>query len=287
MKRIVVYRYYHKFENNRHLLKFLKHTNPGLEIYGLFGGAEEQFEEATAYLKDELTHNYLIKEKDTEWKWKNSDMTYQIWYNDFGHTVDFDVMHAIEWDLIYFQPLDKIFAHVPENSLALTGLIPLKKIQNEWYWTKHPPCKVEWLQMMEYYKKQYNYNQQPYGMLGPGTSLPRKFLETIKNIDIPAIALDELRLPMWAQVLGFEMTDTRFYKKWFSKKEFLVFNSNAQDISLDTIRKELRNPAGRRVFHPVRDNLTFDALVSLYNTIPPDTKKKFSIAQLFRSAFSR
>ena len=273
MKRIIIYRYYHKFENNKQLLKFLKYLNPEVEIFGLFGGHEDQYNVATEYLKDELTHNYLIKDKDTEWKWKNSDMTYQLWYNDYGHNVDFDVMHAIEWDLLYFEPLDKLFSHVPLNSLALTGLIPLSKIQDEWYWTKHPPYHVEWLQMMEYFKKEYNYNQKPYGMLGPGTTLPRVFLEKIKNISIPLGALDELRLPMWGQVFGLNIEDTKFYRHWFSKKEFKVFNSNAFDVDIKTIKAELNKYSGRRVFHPFRNDITFDELVDLYNAIP--TKKKW------------
>ena len=268
MKRIVLYRYYHKFGNNKEQLKFIKYLNPDIDIYGLYGGPEEQFEEATALLKDELVHNFYIRGKDTDWKWKSSDMTFQLWYNSFGHTVDFDVMHAIEWDLLYFEPIDTLFAHVGENSVALTALIPIKKIQDKWYWTKHPPCREEWMQLMEHFRQIYNYDQEPYGMLGPGESYPRSFLEKIKDTEIPYIAVDELRIPMYAQVFGLKMEDTHFFKKWLSKKEFKYFNANAIDVELKTIEKQLKKKKGRRVFHPFRGDLTFDQLVNLYNLIP-------------------
>jgi hypothetical protein len=58
----------------------------------------------------------------------------------------------------------------------------------------------------------------PLGMIGPGTSLPRSFLEEIKDIEIPDFSNDELRIPMLAQVKGFKMVDSGFFRKWFSKE---------------------------------------------------------------------
>jgi len=265
MKRIVLYRYYHKLENNKQLIKFLKFLNPGIEIYGLFGGSEDQYNEATEFLKDELTHNYLIKDKDTNWKWKNGDMTYQLWYNDFGHTIDFDFMHAVEWDLLYFEPLDKLFEHVPVDSLGVTGLIPISKIKDRWFWITDPSYHEEWLQMIDFFKKKYNYNQQPHGFLGPGATLPRAFLEKIKDIEIPPLNLDELRIPMLAQTLGFNMVDTKFYNGWFSKYNIKFFNCVNFFVSKKNIENQLRIKKGYRAFHPFRDDITFEYLVKLHH----------------------
>jgi hypothetical protein len=281
MKRIIVYRYYHKFESNRSILRFLKYLNPNIPIYGLFGGSEDKFMEASEYLKNELAHNYLIKEQDPEWKWKHGDITYQIWYNEFGHTLDFDVMHSVEWDLLYFDSLDNLFAHVPAYSAGLTGLIPLSKIEDEWYWVKKDPGRTQWILMMDYFKTTFNYNSKPWGMIGPGTTLPRLFLEKLKDINVPLYAHDELRIPMFAQVFGINMVDNGFFKKWFSFKEWRFFNSNAKDIEMAIIRKQLKKKKGRRVFHPYRLDITFETLVELYNLIPPKTKK-WSILDIFR-----
>lgn len=277
MKRIVVYRYYHKFENNKQFVRFIKYLNPGIRVYGIYGGPEDQFQEASEVLNEVFEHNYLIKDKETTWKWKNGDMTYQLWYNDFGHTLDFDIMHSIEWDLLYFDSLDSLFAHVPMNTLALTGLIPLRKIQHEWYWTKKEPARSDWKNMMQYFKSTFQYDQQPFGMLGPGTSLPRIFLEKIKNTEIPELALDELRIPMFAQVFKVPMADTMFYKKWFSRREWKCFNSNAVDVELKTIHHQLQKSGGRRVFHPFRGDLSFEGLVTLHKL----TKEKHHLANVF------
>lgn len=268
MKRIILYRYYHKFDCNKELLKFLKYLNPDVNIYGLYGGPEDKFKEASECLNGFLAHNFLIKGKDTDWKWKNGDMTYQLWYNEYGHKVDFDIMHAVEWDLLYFEPLDKLFAHIPKDTLALTGLIPLWMIRRKWYWTNNKDKIAERKLLMDYFKKNFDYSDVPYGMLGPGTSLPRVFLEKIKNIDIPYLSVDEIRFPMFAQVFGINMMNTGFYKKWFSLKEFNYFNSDSYDIDLQTIKSQLKKRNGRRVFHPYREHISFEQLVDLYHSIP-------------------
>ena len=280
MKRIILYRYHHKFESNKEHLKFIKYLNPSVDIYGLYGGPKEQYAEATVFFKDLFSHNYLINGKDDNWKWKHSDMAFQLWYNDFGHTIEFDIMHVLEWDLLLLDSLENLFSHTNTNTLALTGLMPLSKIENDWYWVWKDPGRSEWLQLLEYFKKEFNYNEKPYGMLGPATTLPRIFLEKIKNIEIPILAHDELRIPMYAQVFGLNMVDTGFYKKWFSPREWRYFNSNSRDISIKNIEKQLKKRNGRRAFHPFRDEISFERFVELYKLIP--VSKRSNLWGLFR-----
>lgn len=268
MKRIIVYRYYHKFNQNRELLRFIKFLNPSVQIYGLYGGSVEGYEEASESLKEFLVHNYLIRGKDHLWKWKNGDMTYQMWFNDVGHQIEFDIMHAIEWDLLYFEPLDVLFSKVPEDALALTGLIRLWKIKRSWYWTNDEKKKIEWVQLMNFFREKFDYRSHPYAMIGPGTSLPRVFLEKIRNVQIPDLALDELRIPLFAQKFGLKMVNTNFYKKWFSRIEYQTFNCENLRVSLDTVRSELSQRNGRRVFHPFREDISFQELVELHAGIP-------------------
>lgn len=269
MKRIILYRYHHKFSQNRDLLRFIKYLNPSVQIYGIYGGPFENYSEATAYLNDYLVHNYFIRDKDYLWKWKNGDMTYQMWFNEYGYQVDFDIMHAIEWDLVYFEPLDKLFAEIPENSLALTGLIPLWRIKRKWYWTNDKDKKEEWNQLIGIFKDKYNYSAKPYATNGPGTSLPRIFLEKLKEMNIPELELDEIRIPLYAQKFGLKMVNTNFYRKWFSRKEYKSFNCNNLSIKLENVKNQLSDRNGRRVFHPFREDYTFEQLIDLYQLIPP------------------
>jgi len=267
MKRIVLFRYHHQFERNLELLRFIKTLNPGVDIYGLYGGPLELFQRAGEILNPVLAHNYLIRDKSNEWKWKNSDIAYQLWFNDFGHTVSFDILHSYEWDLLYFSSLDDLFAHVPPNAAAFTGLTPLKKIEKKWYWTRNSEKREEWLRLMEFFRNNFGYSDQPYAVIGPGASLPREYFEKVANVAIPEISHDEIRFPLFAQSFGLKMIDTRFFRKWFSDREFKYFNANEFDIDIKVIRKELRKRNGRRVFHPVRNEISYQELMELHQCI--------------------
>ncbi len=242
----------------------MKYLNPGVEIYGLYGGPPEKFAEASNTLGNIFAHNYLIEGKDKEWKWKHSDMAYQLWYRDFGYRVDFDVMHSVEWDLLYFEPLDTLFGHAGKDTLVLSGLVPLKTIEDRWYWTRHEKQKPEWEKLQDYFRGNYERNIVPYGMIGPGTSLPRSFLEKIKDTEIPRLSNDELRIPLLAQAYGFSLADTNFFRKWFSKRELRYFNSNASEVTIETIKKQLKRKTGRRAFHPYGGELDALQLKELY-----------------------
>ncbi len=264
MKRIILFRYHHEFLRNKEFLKFFKYLNPEINIYGLYGGPVENYEESSEVLHKQLTHNYLLKVDNEEWKWKSSDIMYQLWYKDYGHQIDFDVMHVFEWDLLLFEPLEILYKQIPAESLGITGLIPIQIIQDKWYWTKHPPKKAEWEKLKVFFQKQFNYNQHSYGMLGPGICLPKSFLDKMKDILIPDLSNDEVRIPMYAQVLGYKLYDTGFYKKWFSRKEFKFFNANGITVQTKVIEKALKRNSGRRVFHPCNQNFSFEQLVYLY-----------------------
>lgn len=264
MKRILLFRYHHQFERNRELLRFQQFLNPGVKIYGLYGGPPENLEQADTILGDVLGHNYLLQHPNPDWNWKNSDMSFQVWYRDYGHQLDFDFVHVLEWDLLYFESLEKLFSHVPENAVGLTGLIPLKKIEKIWYWTRNQEKREEWLQLMEFFQKEFEYNQEPFAMLGPGTTLPKSFLESIRHIEIPDLGNDELRIPLLAQAYGYEMSDTGFYRKWFSKREFRYFNSNAYIVKPGIMEKQLKRKKGRRVFHPCNQYFKLNELKWLF-----------------------
>lgn len=282
MTRIILFRYHHQFERNKALLQFYKYLNPGVKIYGLYGGPAELFQKATEILEGIIEHNYMLRHPNPDWNWKNSDMSYQIWYRDFGHTIAFDFMHSIEWDLLLFEPLDTLFAHVEKNQLALTGLIPLSKIEHRWYWSSNPVKRKEWIELQEHFRKNFQYNDKPLAMIGPATTFPRAFLSKIKDIEIPDLSNDELRIPLLAQATGFPMVDTGFFRKWFSKREFKLFNANAFIIDLKDIRTELSYARGRRAFHPCNQDLSFAELKDLH-ALTFLNKKRFSLRTLTMS----
>ncbi|MFB6176925.1 MAG: hypothetical protein ABEI99_07245, partial [Halobaculum sp.] len=86
--------------------------------------------------------------------------------------------------------------------------------------------------------------------LFPGVSVPRSFLAAYAALDgVPAVANDEVRLPWYAEALGYETVDTGF-RSWDGDSR--GFNTRGDEIPFERVERELRDPDGRRVFHPVR-----------------------------------
>lgn len=92
-------------------------------------------------------------------------------------------------------------------------------------------------------RHEFNYNQEPFAGSPCGAVLPRAFLEKYTDISVPELCQDELRLPLFSQILGFRLYDTGFYK------EAGLFDWE-REIATAAIEKELLKPLGRRVFHP-------------------------------------
>lgn len=260
MTRIILFRYHKKPLICAERLAQLKKYNPWVRIFGLYGGAESEFDKYEKYLGKYLEHNYCITGQTDRWKWKNSDLSVASWYRDYGHKLEFDMLHIIEWDLLLFGTLDEIFTGIKSDWLGLTGLIQLSNVESRWNWTSREPSRSEWLELLKQAREKYNYNYDNYAWLGPGTCLPKAFLEKYSQLDIPDLVHDELRLPMYWQILWFKLYDTWFYKKWFEPAEKVFFNCSNIDINVETIKSELQSKTGRRVFHPYRWKLSKDLI---------------------------
>lgn len=255
VKRIILFRYHNNLELCKDRLEFFRRLNPDISIYGLYGGKEDEFELYHEKLQKYFEHNYCIKNKPAQWKWQHSDLVYRLWYNDVGCQIAFDSVIVLEWDLVFFEPVENIYGFVDKHQVGLTGLIPLHKIEKKWFWTRDPQQRKNWQKLLDYVKDQWQYSASPFASLCPGVILPKSFLEKYNQIEVPELCHDELRIPLFAQALGYSLTDLGFFKKWFSKSEWKYFNCNNRYIEQKTIHKELSKEKGRRVFHPFREKI--------------------------------
>ena len=129
---------------------------------------------------------------------------------------------------------------------------PIEEVENKWYWVSNILERNKWLKLLSYAEEKFSYKKKPYGCIGPGTCLPRKFLEKYSKTKIPEYCNDEVRIPLFSQIFGLKLYDTGFYEKWFDKKGEKYFNARKKEIKKDVIEKELSKPNGRRAFHPYR-----------------------------------
>lgn len=252
IKRVALVQFHKDWEVCRNRARLLRAFNPDVEIYGLFGGEAGRFDEARQALVGEFEALHLLRHPDRQWKWKNTDLAVRSWYRDFGSNREFDVLHAVQWDLLLLAPLDELYRGIPSAALGLTGITTVDAIADRWPWTVNEPQKTELVRLRDFAKRELGYDEPFKTCLGPGYCLPRGFLEAYAGADVPELCHDEIRLPLYAATLGFEIADTGFYPRWFDTLEERFFNADGDDIDEKLIRSELARPRGRRAFHPFR-----------------------------------
>ena len=267
MKRIILFRFHTEVGICENRLKLLNKHNPEVKIFGLFGGQEEDLETFQGKLNPYLESIYCIRGKRPSWKRTHGDLALRMWYEDVGKTLSFDILYFIEWDLLLFEPLEKIYGHIPENGVGLTSLTSLKDIEGQWFWLSNESFRIQWHDLLRFVKDKYGYDQDPLACEFSGACMPREFLEKYSNAEIPEFCHDELRIPLFCQVFNFKCYNTNLCRAWFDAAEQKLFNCDNKEIRLSTITEELAKQSGRRAFHPVRKMFNFDKTDSLINRI--------------------
>lgn len=222
MKRIILFRYHKYPEICKKRLSELRKNNPNIKIYGIFGGDK-------VFLENKFEDLYVIKEN----KWRHFDISLKNWYKDVGYKIDFDIVHVIEWDLVYTKPLEELFK-VSYNENLFPAYIDLKDIENKWYWSGKRKTKEEVKELKEILGI-----EDLKACLCAGISLCKSFLEEYSKTEDLYICNDELKLVNFAEKMGYKNTKAFDYT-WF-EDEF--YNCDNREVVLS----EKSN-----IFHPIR-----------------------------------
>ena len=220
-----------------------------MPVYGLYGGSN-----ALRLAAKQLValDGLYASRADGRWNWQHGDLVLAAWYRDVGRALVFDVLHLVEWDLLLLAPLESLYAHVPAGAVGLTGLMPVSELEQEWTWLRREENRREWDALLDYARSEWGYEGVPYGSLGPGACFPKAFVDAYAQLDPPALCNDELRLPLFAQLLGFDVIDTRLRGPWRGEREHPLFHFRDREVETSVIEAELAKPDGWRAFHPVR-----------------------------------
>jgi len=252
MKRVILFRFHKAADVCEDRVKLLRQFNPAVEIYGLFGGKESEFNGVRETLRPCLENIYCIRGKSSYWKRVHGDLAMRLWYQDIGKTLAFDTLHCVEWDLLLIGSLEEIFGHIPEDGVGLTSLTPLRDVEKDWYWLSRWALRRQWRRLLGVAKARYGYQQEPFACEFPGACVPRGFLEEYSKAEIPEVCHDELRMPLFSQIFGFKLYNTGFRENRFNELEAKFFNCDNREVRLSTMAEELAKNAGKRAFHPVR-----------------------------------
>jgi hypothetical protein len=250
LRRIAIFRFHREPFVCRNRLRILRRLNPDIPVFGLYGGTLDHFRVparlGTRPLARYLDDLYYLPGRS----WADHDMAIRSWFLDRGNQVRFDVAYLIEWDMLLLAPLSELYRDIPRHALGLTGLTTLDAIEDQWSWLTREAYRRELGELMGHLRDTYAFSGPSYACLGPGTCLPRAFIEQYASIRVPVLCHDEVRLPTFAKALGFDLHDTGFFKRWFDDDEYRVFNADRKEIDRHVIRQELAQDTGRRVFHP-------------------------------------
>ena len=254
---IVLFHFHEAFELCRSRIALLRRLNAGLQIFGLYGGEPASFVDTRTLEACGVEHVHYDPEKTPAWNKKNTDLAVAGWYRSVGRSIPFDRVHVVQWDILFFAPLHRVYPRIPECAVAFTGLVPLAQIAHFWDWMTYPSLAVNSQRLLAEVRDRFGYNSEPHACIGPGYSLSRRFLDLYSDLDVDDTGHDELRLPLFAQILGFDLVDTGFYPRWMDPEVESVFNADAKEIDPALLESELAREGGRRVFHPCRER--FDA----------------------------
>jgi hypothetical protein len=251
-KTIIIFRFHQYPDICFNRLELLKYYNPHIPIYGIYGGNMDELLKHGDILGEYLCNIYTIRDRSDDHRWRQFDFTLLDWYREFGKNIDFDMAYVSEWDLLMFGSIEDLFSHINNGDVGLTALIPLSQIENRWYWTTTEPYKSEWERLLDFAVNAYQFTSTPYASLGPGLCFPKSFLGEYDELYMPYLCHDEMRTPLAAQILGYPIKDTGFFRNWFDPQEWKYFNCDNQPINMQTIRNELVSN-GRKAFHPFRE----------------------------------
>jgi hypothetical protein len=256
LKRIIVFRFHKLPELCADRIQFLKRLNPELPVFGLFGGEPEQLPDMERVLGPHLQHIFSIAKYAPGWKWRFSDLALREWFRSVGIGIAFDVAHLVEWDLLLCRPIQELYAHVPFDSMGVTAPRSVIAVEKDYHPTATEPLSIEWQNLKSWARETFSYSMEPQACLGPGYCVPRDFLEGYSHISMPELSIDELRVPLAAQLLGIPLSDTRLCRGWFMAEEQKIFNTLKIEVTPATVACELTQPRGRRAFHPFRASLS-------------------------------
>src|SRR3989338_3458632 len=81
-------------------LELLKKYNPGLKIYGLFGGETKHADIYKQKPGKYLDYFYISPHPDPDWKWINGDVMILDWYQKRGKDLSWDSIVITQWDML-------------------------------------------------------------------------------------------------------------------------------------------------------------------------------------------
>lgn len=253
MQLAILFWFYKELDVCKNRLELLKKHNPGVKIYGLFGGKEEEAplyqKELSSFLDDFYTSPFT----DPDWKWLHGDLVLLDWFEKKGIDLEWDSVAIVQWDMLVFDSLREQFKDIKKGEIFLSGLRELdEELENRWSWTNpDSEYRQDYLNFLEYVKKEYGYTKTPHPVcLFILEVFPREFFERYLTVENKEIGFLEYNIPIYAEIFHIPFYQKEFGVRWGGDFVSHPLNARAQEVSKEYILSYLKDPKGWRIFHP-------------------------------------
>ncbi len=204
----VLFRFHRAFDVCAQHLRLLRALNPGLAIYGLYGGTGAVADDVLALLDGCTTLPY----DDPYYNYKNGDLCVRWWFREVGQTIAWSHLCVIEWDMLFLYPLPVIYHGFESEAvyLALSGDYQ-KMVGEGWPWIQGS-LAGEIAALLRFLEKQggtVDPTKLSYGIFG-GCAFPRRFLTRLIEKPVPSFTNDEVRLSFYAALFEIPLFDIGF-----------------------------------------------------------------------------
>jgi len=262
MKLAILFWFYKEPQVCENRLEILRKYNPSTPIYGLYGGDPSEANRYRQKLGAYLDDFYVFDQKrDANWKWFYGDLMIADWYSKRGIVLSWDTVVVVQWDMLIFGPIHKIFSMLRRDQILLSGLRPVEEVAQKWEWVSpdHPDRRERYFKFLEYVKENFNFDQDPLCCLFVVVCLSRSFLEEYSRVDQLELGFLEYRVPIYAQIFQTSFCVDHSFDPWWDDiepfRQDLALRAVSRHISRRTMLRHLLNPKGARVFHPYRERL--------------------------------
>ncbi len=242
-------------------VRLLRHHNPAVPIYVLFGGERAVAEQMRAAVADHVDDFWEYDgDEDATWKWRNGDRVIAAWYNARGRRmVGWSRLFVVQWDMLVATNLAPLLAEMPPQGSLFSGRLPLSEVRAWWRWVRGPAntarlalFRLRMVLIDGYFGEIYS---APFIIV----CAPRKWFEKLASARFARAGFIEYRCVTFAAAWGFSHHEIDGLTAWRArhpqKKNVPVgkrlIRALKKPIETPLIEAELQRPDGQRVFHPV------------------------------------
>jgi hypothetical protein len=239
-------------------VRLLRRRNPGVPIYGLYGGPRQDEPRFATALRPHLDDFWTFpSERDRQWKWRNGDLMLSAWFTGRGESLDWDSIFVAQWDMVVVTSLAKLLPPLAVGDMLVSGIRPVREVEPWWQWTQGS-ARREYESFLSHVAARFGAVEDPMCCQFIGLVAPRSFLARYAGIDEPELGFLEYKVPIYAQAFSIPLVPDTCFRPWWPEepgtagagRTASLVHAWATPVRLPVMLYESLRPGGRRVFHP-------------------------------------